>query len=67
MSERNERKNWFTYEMSALTIIAMLIYGFIALCSETISFNLQIAVGLVIGVFFLEIVAGITQMIGALR
>lgn len=64
----SEKKNWFTYEMSALTIIAMLIYGFIVLCSEIISsFNLQIAVGLVIGVFFLEIVAGITQMIGALR
>ena len=52
----SEKKNWFTYEMSALTIIAMLIYGFIVLCSEIISsFNLQIAVGLVIGVFSLRL------------
>lgn len=41
---------------TGVIIFCMLVYGFIALCSSTLFFNWQFAVGSIIFIFLLEFV-----------
>jgi len=48
-----------SFDTTGLVIIAMLVYGFIALCSSTISFDIWAATFITIGVFVIEIFANL--------
>ena len=60
MSKEN---NYFSYEATGFAILCMAFYGLLAISSDFLSFDYYVAGGIILFVFCLEIVVGITKML----
>lgn len=50
-------KGELSFSATGLTLLAMLAYGFASLISDTISFDYRIAIGGILFIFIIEILA----------